>query len=131
MAVIALAGGPPGGDELSAVQSVLKRLVKKHKPARDYAATVVRDAGRPELFFAFEDEADATKLAALLKAEVTNSYPGWATQRAFQLDEAMVTDLAASLAAPKSRPRHLPEDVSSPPRRAIHRGARTPFTRPE
>ena len=43
VAVIALAGGPPGGDELSAVQSVLKRLVKMHKPARDYAATVANE----------------------------------------------------------------------------------------
>ena len=131
VAVIALAEGPPGGDELQAAQSVLTRLVRTLKPSRDYSATIVRDAGRPELLFAFEDEADAAKLAGLLKAEVTNSYPGWATQGAFQLDEAMVTDLAASLPAPKSRPRHLPEDVSSLPQRAIRRGARTPFTRPE
>ena len=111
--VLALADGPPGGDDLTAAQSVLMRLVRKHKLAGDYAATVVRDTGLPEAYFAFEDEADATKLAALLKAEVTGSYPGWATQRAFQLDGAMVTALAASLPAPKTRPRHLPEDGSS------------------
>jgi hypothetical protein len=99
VAVIALAEGPPGDDELQAAQSVLTRLVRTLKPSRNYSATIVRDAGRPELLFAFEDEADAAKLAGLLKAEVTNSYPGWATQRAFQLDEAMVTDLAASLPA--------------------------------
>ena len=130
VAVIALADGPPGGDELTLAQSVLTRLVKKHKLAGDYAATVVRDAGRSELYFAFEDEADAKKLAALLKAEVTGSYPGWATQRAFQLDGAMVTELAASLPAPKTRPRRLPEDGSSH-QRSPRRGARTPFTRPE
>ena len=130
VAVIALPDGPPGGDELTLAQSVLTRLVKKHKLAGDYAATVVRDAGRSELYFAFEDEADAKKLAALLKAEVTGSYPGWATQRAFQLDGAMVTALAAALPTPKTRPRHLPAAGSSH-QRSPRRGARTPITRPE
>ena len=130
VAVIALPDGPPGGDELAAAQSVLMRLVKKQKPTRDYAATVVRDTGRPEAYFAFEDEADATKLAALLNAKVTGSYPGWATQRVFQLDGAMVTALAASLPPPKTRPRHLPEDGLSR-RPTLRRRARTPNTRPE
>jgi hypothetical protein len=103
--VLALANGPPGGDELKATQSVLARLFRKHKLAGDYAATVVRDAGRSELYFAFEGEADATKLATILKAEATGSYPGWAAQRAFQLDGAKVTTLAASLPASKTRPR--------------------------
>jgi hypothetical protein len=129
VAVVVVADGPPGGDELKATQSVLSRLVRKHAPAADFAATVVRDATRPELYFAFEDEADATKLAALLKAEVTDSYPGWATQRAFQLDGAMVTALAESLPAPKSRPRRVPEDGSHT--RSPRRGVRTPTTRPE
>jgi hypothetical protein len=128
--VLALADGPPGGDDLAAAQSVFMRLFRKHKLAGDYAATVVRDSGLPEVYFAFEDEADATKLAALLTAEVTGIYPGWATQRAFQLDGAMLTALAASLPTPKTRPRHLPEDGSAP-RRPARRGAWTPITRPE
>jgi hypothetical protein len=130
VAVIAVSDGPPGGDELAAAQSVLLRLVKMHRPTKDYAATVVRDAGRPEAYFAFEDEADATKLAALLNAEVTGSYPGWASQRVFQLDGAMVTELAASLPPPKTRPRHLPEDGSSR-RPTPRRRAWTSNTRPE
>jgi hypothetical protein len=69
------------------------------------------------------------KLAALLNAGVTGSYPGWASQRAFQLNGAMVTALAATLPPPKTRPRHLPEDGSSHPR--SRRGARIPITRPE
>jgi hypothetical protein len=128
--VLALADGPPGGDDLTAAQSVLMRLFRKYKLAGDYAATVVRETGRTELYFAFESEADATKLAAILKAEVTSSYAGWATQRAFQLDGAMVTAVAASLPTPKTRPRHLPADGSSH-QRSPRRGARTPITRPE
>ena len=124
VAVLALPDAPLTGDELPAAQSVLTRLVKMHKPTKGYASTVVRDAGRSELYFAFEDEADAAKLAAILKAEETSTYPGWATQRVFQLNGAMVTELAASLPAPKTRPRHLPENGSSSPR-PVRRGART------
>ena len=61
VAVIAVADGPPAGDELAAAQSVLLRLVKMHKPTNDYAATVVRDSGRSEVYLAFLAEADATK----------------------------------------------------------------------
>jgi hypothetical protein len=118
---IAKADGPVGSDELTAAQSVLKRLVRKQDPAGDYAATVVRDTGRPEVYFAFEDEADARKLA-------TGSYPGWANQRAFQLNGAAVTELATSLSAPKTRPRQPPSDGSPRPRR-VRRGPRTPITR--
>ena len=53
------------------VQNVLKRLVSKQKPVGDFASTVVRDAGRPEVYFAFDDEADAKKSAAALEAETT------------------------------------------------------------
>ena len=50
--VIVQADGPPGGDDLTAAQSVLMRLVRKHKLAGDYAAAVVRDTGLPEAYFA-------------------------------------------------------------------------------
>jgi hypothetical protein len=128
--VLAFTDDTPDGDELPAAQSVLTRFVKKHKPAMDYAATVIRDAGRSEVYFAFESEADAAKLAAFLKAEVSNSYSGWATQRAFRLDGAMVTALAATLPAPKTRPRPLPEDGLSR-LHSLRRGARAPNTRSE
>jgi hypothetical protein len=125
---IAKADGPVGSDELTAAQSVLKRLVRKQDPAGDYAATVVRDTGRPEVYFAFENEADARKLACAVKAKATGSYPGWASQRAFQLNGATVTELATSLPAPKTRPRQPPSD-GSPQRRRVRRGPRTPITR--
>ena len=74
---------------------------------------MVRDAGRSEVYFAFEDGADARKLATILKAKPTGNYAGWASQRAFQLDGAMVTALAASLPAPRMRPRRALEEDSS------------------
>jgi hypothetical protein len=113
--VLALADGPAGGDELTAAQSVLLGLVRKQTPASDYASTVVRDADRPEIYLAFEDDGDAKGFAAAMNAKAAGSYAGWASQRAFQLDGAMVTALAASLPAPKTRP-PLPEEGSMPRR---------------
>jgi hypothetical protein len=46
--------GPVGGNELTAARAVLKRLVSKQKPVGDYATTLVRDTGRPEVYFAFQ-----------------------------------------------------------------------------
>jgi hypothetical protein len=97
--------GPVGGDELTAVQAVLRRLVTKQEPAGDYAATLVRDTGRPEVHFAFRDEGDARKFAAAVEAEAIGSHPGWASQRAFALDSATLAELEASLPAPRTRPR--------------------------
>jgi hypothetical protein len=93
VAVIALADGV-AGDELTAAQSVLLRLVRKQKPAGAYASTVVRDAGLQEIYLAFEDDGDTKEFAAVVNAKATGSYPGWASQRAFQLDGAKVTTLA-------------------------------------
>jgi hypothetical protein len=45
--------GPADGDELAAMKYVLKRRVSKQKPAGAYASMVARDAGRPEVYFAF------------------------------------------------------------------------------
>ena len=117
VAVIVLADGEAGGDELTAAQSVLLRLARKQKLAGDYASTMVRDAGRPEIYLAFEDEGDAREFAAVVKAKATAGYPGWASQRAFKLDGAKVTALEALLPASKTRPRQpLPEEGSMPRR---------------
>jgi hypothetical protein len=113
-----LADGPAGGDELTAAQSVLLRLVRKQKPAGDYASTLVRDAGRQAIYLAFEAEDAAREFAAVVNAKATGSYPGWASQRAFQLDGAKVTTLAASLPAPKTRPRRPLAQEGSVPRRS-------------
>jgi hypothetical protein len=74
---------------------------------------MARDAGRQEIYLAFEDDSDAKEFAAAMNAKTTGSYPGWASQRVFQL----VTTEAASLPAPKTRPSQpLPEEGSMPRR---------------
>jgi hypothetical protein len=116
------------GPDLQAAQSVLQRFVRKQKPSSDYATTVVREAGRPEVYLAFEDEDDAGKVAAALEAQATVSYLGWASQRVFQLDEAKVATLAASLPAPKTHPRRTPPDGSRLLGR-VRRGPKAPIVR--
>ena len=66
--VVAQAEGPAAGDELKEVQNLLNRLVRQQKPSGDYASTVVRDAGRPEAWFAFDDETDARKFGDAVQA---------------------------------------------------------------
>src|SRR5712691_7006478 len=94
----------------------------------DYAATVVREVGWPEVYLAFDDEADARKFAAAVEADVIGSHPGWASQRAFELDSAKLRELEASLPAPKSEKRRAPPD-GSPFARRLRRGPWTPIKR--
>jgi hypothetical protein len=94
----------PGADELTEAQLALRHLANEQKPTGDYAATLVRDAGRPEVHFAFRDEGDARKFAAAVKAEAIGSHPGQAwelghgkgdrrrqTASAFLHDEGILT----------------------------------------
>jgi hypothetical protein len=125
---IVQANGPDGLNDSTAAPTVLRRLVNKQKPAGDYAATVFREAGWPEVCFAFEDEADARTFAAAVQAEPIGSYPGWASQRAFEMDGAMLRALEASYPLPKREVKRVPAAGSSPPSR-VPRGPRGPIKR--
>jgi hypothetical protein len=81
-----------------------------------------------EVYLAFDDEADARKFAAAVEADVIGSHPGWASQRAFELDSAKLRELEASLPAPKSEKRRAPPD-GSPFGRRLRRGPWTPIKR--
>jgi hypothetical protein len=126
--VVAKAEGPVVGDELKEVQILLNRLVRQQNPGGDYAATVVRDTGRPEAWFAFDDEADARKFAAAVQAETSDTYPGWASQRAFDLPSTKLANLEASLPAPKDNPRQREADGPRLSRR-VRGGPRLPIKR--
>jgi len=104
---------------------VLRHLVNEQKPAGDYAATLVRDAGRPEMHFAFKDEGDARKFAAAVKAEAIGSHLGWASQRAFELDSARLAEIEASLPPPRTHVRQGQSDQSP----LAQRSQRVPWIR--
>ena len=102
--------------------------MREQKPAGDYADTVVREAGWPEIYFAFANEADAQKFAACLEADPIESHPGWASRRAFEIDLVKVRQLGASL-PPASRPPSLPPSYEARPPRRTRRGPRAPVRR--
>ena len=118
------------GPDLKAAQQLLQRFITEQKPSSDYATTVVREAGRPEVYIAFENEGDARKFAAAVKAKAIGTHPGWASQRAFELDGARLAELEASLPAPRTRPRRRQMD-QSPLGRRISRVPWTPIRRDE
>ena len=109
---IVQANGPAGLNVSTAALAVLRRLARKQKPAGDYAATVVREAGWPEVYFSFNDEADAQKFAASVQAEPIGIYSGWASQRAFEMDSTIIGELEASL-PPHRAKRSDPPDATS------------------
>ena len=89
--------GPVGSDDSKEAQVLLNRLVSKQSPSGDYAATLVRENGLPEVYFAFADEADARKFSAAVKAEAIGAYAGWASHWAFELDSARLGELECQL----------------------------------
>ncbi|HTB35798.1 MAG TPA: hypothetical protein VK777_01890 [Reyranella sp.] len=93
-----------GSPDLKSAKAVLERLVKTLAPTGDYATSIVRETGEPEVHLAFENEPDARKLADSVRAAMTDRYPGWASQRAFELDAAAVDALASGLPLLRRRP---------------------------
>jgi hypothetical protein len=124
---IVQAHGPAGLNDSTSALAVLRRIARKQNPAGDYAATVVREAGWPEVYFAFADEADAQKFAVSVQAEPIGSYPGWASQRAFEIDGAKLKGLEASLPPPMQPKRPPSYEVRLLGR--ARRGPRAPIRR--
>ena len=86
-----------GSPDLKIAKTVLERLVKTLAPSGDYATSIVRETGQPEVHLAFENELDARKLADSVQATTTGRYLGWTSQRAFELDAASVDAMASGL----------------------------------
>ena len=108
-------------NDSTAALAVLRRLARRRSPHGDYAATVIREAGWPEVYFAFNDEADAQKFAAAVQAEPIGSYQGWASHRSFEIDGAKIRKLEASLPAARIQPK---QSLSDKWRLQIPRGTR-------
>jgi hypothetical protein len=87
-----------GSRRLRGLRDLLHRVIGRTISSRGgFALTVSRVAGFPEILCGFELQSDADSLAVLTKARPTDRYPGFATQRMFDLDTEMETALRAGL----------------------------------
>jgi hypothetical protein len=86
-----------GSPDLKTAKTLLERLVKTLAPSGDYATSIVREGGQPEVHLAFENEPDARKLADSMRGTMTDRYHGWASQRACALDARAIDALAGGL----------------------------------
>ena len=78
---------PAADSDLNKMCARVDRLVKKLEPTGAYATMIVRDISSPGVHLAFELEGDARRFGAAVNAEVSEGYPGWATQQSFLLSE--------------------------------------------
>ena len=81
------------GDSLALLTKLAKRLALTGQ----YAMTVDRRSGLPEIHCAFARENDAARFAQALNATGVGRYPGWASQRQFGLDTEAIKTIAKVL----------------------------------
>ena len=90
--------------------AAVERLIIKLEPTGAYASMIVKDISSSEVHLAFELEGDARRFGAAVNAEVSEGYPGWATQQSFLLSDVRETALA---------PSHTPPVIMRPPRNKL------------
>ena len=88
------------------------RAVEFGKPRGDYAVGVVRETGRPQLYCAFQDQAEAQSFALFVGARPSPDNSAWASRHVFALDQRTLTALDRSVeergrAAKLARPGHV------------------------
>lgn len=86
-----------GSRRLRGLRDLLHRVIGSMASNGAFALTVSRAAGFPEILCGFEAQADADAVASLAHAEPTDRYPGFATQRLFNLDAGLEAALRAGL----------------------------------
>ena len=77
--------------------ALLAKLAKRLALTGQYALTVDRRSGLPEIHCAFSRETDAARFAQALDATSVGRYPGWASQRQFGLDTGAIKTIAKVL----------------------------------
>jgi len=125
--VVAVLDGAQASPGPKQAQLALMRLVRQQDPVGAYATTIVREAGRPEILLAFQEENDARALGNALHAEEVAGVPSGMTRQVIHLDDAAIAAIAASLPSPRARPRRSASEVSG--NMAIRRLARAPNRR--
>lgn len=90
--------GPSVRALLSTGRDLLRRLIRRLKPTGFYAIGILRKGSDGSIWCGFSTKADADRLAEAVRAKCVSQWPGWASQRAFTLDETLRSIIAAALA---------------------------------
>jgi hypothetical protein len=95
---------PRTGHHLARLRRLLNRLIREQAPTGDFATAVVRISGVTEIHCGFAADADANRLALLVKARAPRRSDGvtsrWASHRVFALSATKEVALAGLLATP-------------------------------
>jgi hypothetical protein len=75
-----------GRGRVESMRATLERLIERLVPSAVYATKIVPQHETVEIYFVFEKEADAQRVADAVRARPTRQYPGWAGQWSFVLD---------------------------------------------
>jgi len=89
---------PMGANAVRPARTV-RRLIERLRPRKAWAVSTRQEVHGPALYCLFEDKGDADRLAKTVRARSMTRYPGWASQRWFDLDGPMIASIAASLLA--------------------------------
>ena len=100
---------PRTGHHLARLRRLLNRVIREQAPTSEFATAVVRITGVTKIHCGFAAEADADRLASLVRARAPRRSEGvtggWASHRAFVLSATKEIALAGLLATPdESRP---------------------------
>src|SRR5689334_9295815 len=76
---------------------MVRRLISRLAPHDDWSTSTRQEAYGPALYCFFKSKQDADRLARAVKARAMSRYPGWASQRWFDLDGAMLSSIVSDL----------------------------------
>ena len=75
------------GSTAIASSRLVSKLLRGCGVKGDYSHTTVKEANGPVIHCVFADKADADRFSVAVDARPAGKYPGWASQRAFFIDE--------------------------------------------
>ena len=88
----------PIGTKAVRPSRIVRRLIERQGPRGSWAISTRQEIRGPALYCLFESKHDADRFAKAVHARSMSRYPGWASQRCVNLDDSMMTSVAAALA---------------------------------
>jgi hypothetical protein len=101
--VVGVVTSTASSSHLTRLRRLLNELIARQSPQGAFSTAVVRQTGETEIHCGFAEQADADRLASIVKARRPRSGAGlrgdWASERSFRLDAATEFALAGAVAS--------------------------------